>query len=156
MSFGWSTVPLNNTAELLLLNSTKYLKVWFPPGGIPVAPSIKAIQEIRAVTGVVSSALMTTERPLGVLGSSDKDRVSHSNLAKEGELIVDHEYLLLSLTIDRDLSCVLQICCNHTQLYSLSSTGHSTGVVATVIKCSAINDQVGCHQCEVSAKSHPL
>ena len=65
---GWSTVPLNNTAGLLLLTSTKYLKVWFPPGGIPVALSIKAVQEMIAVTGVVSSGLMTAVRPVGVLG----------------------------------------------------------------------------------------
>ena len=74
MSFGWSTVLLNNAAELLLLNSTKYLKVWFPPGGIPVAPSIKTIQEIRAITGVVSSAMMVTVRPLGASGGSEKGR----------------------------------------------------------------------------------
>ena len=52
---GWSTVALNNTAEVLLLTSTKYLKVWFSPGGIPVALPIKAIQEMLAVTGDVSS-----------------------------------------------------------------------------------------------------
>ena len=68
----WSTVVLNNTPELLSLTSTKYLKVWFPPGGIPVALPIKAIQEMTAVTGVVSSALMTTSRPLGALGGSVK------------------------------------------------------------------------------------
>ena len=72
MLVGWSTVVLNNTAELLLLTSTKYLKVWFPPGGIPVALSIKAIQEMTAVTGVVSSALMTTSRPLGASGGSEE------------------------------------------------------------------------------------
>ena len=156
MSFGWSTVPLNNTAELLLLTSTKYLKVRSLLGGIPIALSVKAIQEMTAVTGVASSTLMTTERSLGVLGGSEKDRVSHSNLAKEGELIVDHEILLLSLTIDRHLSCVLQIPCNQIKLHSLSSTGHSTGVVATVIKCSAINDQVGCHHYEVTVNCNPL
>ena len=74
MLVGWFTVALNNTAELLVLTSTKYLKVRFPPGGIPVALSIKAIQEMTAVTGVVSSALMTTSRPLGVLGGSEKYR----------------------------------------------------------------------------------
>ena len=70
MLVGWSTVALNNTAELLLLTSTKYLKVWLSPGGIPVALSIKAIQEMPAVTGVVTLVLMTTERPLGALGGS--------------------------------------------------------------------------------------
>ena len=65
MLVGWSTVALNNTAELLLVTSTKYLKVWFPPGGIPVALPIKAIQEITAVTGVVLSASMTASRPPG-------------------------------------------------------------------------------------------
>ena len=72
MSVGWSTVALNNTAALLLLTSTKNLKVWFPPGRIPVALSIKDIQEMTAVTGVVSSALMTTVRPLGGLGGPEK------------------------------------------------------------------------------------
>ena len=74
MSVGCSTVVLNNTAELLLLTSTKYLKVWFPPRGIPVALPIKAIQEMTAVTvtGVVSFALMTTSRSLGALGGSEK------------------------------------------------------------------------------------
>ena len=76
VAFGWSTVRLNNTAELLLLTSTKYLKAWFPPGGIPVALSIKAVQEMTAVTGVVSSALMTTVRPLGASGGSEKGRVA--------------------------------------------------------------------------------
>ena len=74
MLVGWSTVALNNTAELLLLTSTKYLKVWFPPGGIPVALPIKAIQKMTAVTGVLSSALMTTSRPLGALGGSEEYR----------------------------------------------------------------------------------
>ena len=78
MLVAWSTAPLNNTAELLLLTSTKYLKVWFPPGGIPVALSIKAVQEMIAVTGVVSSALMTTVRPLGVLGGPEKGRFAQS------------------------------------------------------------------------------
>ena len=78
MLVGWSTVPLNNTAELLLLTTTKYLKVWFPPGGIPVALSIKA-QEMMAVTGDVSSALMSTVRPVGVLGRSEKSRVTQSD-----------------------------------------------------------------------------
>ena len=72
MLVGCSTVALNNTAELLVLTSTKYLKVWFPPGGIPVALFIKAIQEMTAVTGAVSSAFMTTSRPLGVLGGSEE------------------------------------------------------------------------------------
>ena len=70
MLVGWSTVALNNTAELLLLTSTKYFKVWFPPGGILVAMSIKAIQEMTAVTGVATLVLMTTERPQGALGGS--------------------------------------------------------------------------------------
>ena len=74
MLVGWSTVVLNNTAELLLLISTMYLKVWFPPGGIPIALPIKAIQEMTTVTGVVSSALMTTSRPLGALGGSENYR----------------------------------------------------------------------------------
>ena len=65
---GWFTVALNNTAELLLLTSTKYLKVWFPPGGIPVALSIKAIQEMAAVTGDVSFGVMTTLNPLSISG----------------------------------------------------------------------------------------
>ena len=72
MLVGWSTVALNNTAELLLITSTKYLKVWSPPGGIPVALSIKAIQEMTAVTGAVSSAFMTTSRPSGALGGSEE------------------------------------------------------------------------------------
>ena len=71
MLVGWSTVPLNNIGELLLFTSTKYLKVWFPPGGIPVALSIKAIQEMTAVTGVVSSALMSTVRPEGASGGPE-------------------------------------------------------------------------------------
>ena len=78
MLVGWSTVALNNTAELLL-TSTKYLKVWFPPGGIPVALFIKAIQEMTAVTDVVSFALMTTSRPVGALGISEKYR-SHRGM----------------------------------------------------------------------------
>ena len=79
MLVGWSTVPLNNTAELLLLTSTKYLKVWSPPGGIPVALIIKAVQEMIAVTGVVSFVLMTTVRPLGASGGSEKGRVAQSD-----------------------------------------------------------------------------
>ena len=74
MLVGWSTVVLNNTPELLLLTSTMYLKVWFPSGGVPVALSLKAIQEMTVVTGVVSFALMTTSRPLGALGGSEKYR----------------------------------------------------------------------------------
>ena len=72
MLVGWSTVALNNTAELLVFTSTKYLKVWFPPGGIPVALSIKAIQKMTAVTGVVSPAAMRTPRLSGALGGSEK------------------------------------------------------------------------------------
>ena len=68
MLVGWSTVALNNTAELLLLTFTKYLRVWFPPGGIPVALSIKVIQEMTAITGIVSSVLTSTSRPLGAFG----------------------------------------------------------------------------------------
>ena len=68
---GWSTVALNNTAEVLLLTSTKYLKVWLPLGGIPVALSINAIQEMTAVTGDVSFGLMTADRPVGALGDSE-------------------------------------------------------------------------------------
>ena len=67
---GWSTVALNNTAEVLLLTSTKYLKVWAPPGGIPVALSIKTVQEMLAVTGDVSFGLMTADRSMGALGVS--------------------------------------------------------------------------------------
>ena len=67
---GWSTVALNNTAKVLLLTSTKYLKVWSSPGGIPVALSINAIQEMLAVTGDVSFGLMTADRPMGALGGS--------------------------------------------------------------------------------------
>ena len=67
---GWSTVAQNNTAEVLLLTSTKYLKLVFPPGGIPVALSSNAIQEMTAVTGIVSSDLMTTDRPVGPAGRS--------------------------------------------------------------------------------------
>ena len=73
MLVGWSTVALNNTAELLVLTSTKYIKVWFTPDRIPVALSIKAIQEMIAVTGVVSFASITTVRPLGALGSSGSE-----------------------------------------------------------------------------------
>ena len=70
---GWSTVALNSTsAELFLSTSTKYLKVWSPPGGIPVALSIKAVQEMTAVTGIMSSDFMPTDRPLGTLGGSEK------------------------------------------------------------------------------------
>ena len=72
MLVGWSTVALNNTAELLLLTSTKYLKVWFLPEGIPIVLPVKAIQEMTAVTGVESFALMTTSRPLGAVGGSEK------------------------------------------------------------------------------------
>ena len=67
---GWSTVALNNTAEVLLLTCTKYCSVEFPPGGIPVALSIKAVQEMTAVTGDVSFGLMTADRPLGASGDS--------------------------------------------------------------------------------------
>ena len=72
MLVGWSTVALNNTAELLLLTSTKYLKVWFPPGGIPVASAIKAVQEMSAVNGIVLLDIISTVRPLGALGGSEK------------------------------------------------------------------------------------
>ena len=65
---GWSTVVLNNIAELLLLTSTKYLKVSSPPGGIPVALSIKAIQEMAAITGDVSFGVTTTLKPLSISG----------------------------------------------------------------------------------------
>ena len=68
---GWSTVALNNTAEVLIPTCTKYLKVWFPPGGIPVALSIKGFQEMTAVTGDVLLGVMTTDRPLGALGGSE-------------------------------------------------------------------------------------
>ena len=67
---GWSTLILNNTAEVLLLTSTKYLNVWFPTGGILVALSIKGNQEITAVTGLVSSGLMTAVTLLGASGGS--------------------------------------------------------------------------------------
>ena len=62
----------------------------------------------------------------------------------------------LRLTIDRHLSCILQISYNHTKLHFLSPTGHSTGVVATVIICSTINGQVGHHPCEVTVNCDPL
>ena len=65
---GWSTVALNNTAELLLLTSMKYLNVWSPSGGIPVALSIKAIQEMLAVTSDVLFGVMTTLKPLSISG----------------------------------------------------------------------------------------
>ena len=65
---GWSTVVLNNIAEVLLLTSTKYLNVWFSSGGIPVALSSKTIQEMTAVTGEVSSSVMTTPKPLSISG----------------------------------------------------------------------------------------
>ena len=68
---GWSTVVQNNTAEVLLLTSTKYVKFGFPPGGIPVALSIKAIQVMTAVTGDMLLGVMTTDRPLGALGGSE-------------------------------------------------------------------------------------
>ena len=70
---GWSTVVLNNTAEVLLLTSTKYLKVGFPPGGFPVYMelSITGIQSMTAVTGAVSLELMSADNPLGVLGRSE-------------------------------------------------------------------------------------
>ena len=58
VSFGWFTVALNNTAKVVSLTTTKYVKVLFRPVGIPVAFSINAIQEMSAVTGVVSSGLM--------------------------------------------------------------------------------------------------
>ena len=88
---GWSTVALNNTAEVLLLTSTKYLKVWFSPGGIPVALPIKAIQEMTAVTGDVSSGLMTADSSLGGAGRPKEGqrqksvvRSSQNSLATEG------------------------------------------------------------------------
>ena len=68
---GWSTVALNNTVEVLLFTSTKYLKVWFSPEGIPVALSVKAIQVMTAVTGDVSLGVMITDRPLGALGGPE-------------------------------------------------------------------------------------
>ena len=68
---GWSTVALNNTAEVLLLTSTKYVKFGFPPGGIPVVVPIKAVQEMTAVTGDVSLSLMIADRLLGALGGSE-------------------------------------------------------------------------------------
>ena len=82
---GWSTVALNNTAEVLLLTSTKYLNVGFPPGGIPVALFINAIQEMLAVTGVVSYGVMIADRPLSALGDSAlNDRINmalHSHVS---------------------------------------------------------------------------
>ena len=70
---GWSTVVQNNTAEVLLLTLTKYLKVRFPPRGIPVYMelSIKGIQSMTTVTGAVSLELMTADNPLGALGGSE-------------------------------------------------------------------------------------
>ena len=78
---GWSTVALNNTAEVLLLTFTKYLKAWFPPGGIPVTLSAKAVQEMTAVTGDVSFGVMIADRPLGALGGSElNDRTTHCSV----------------------------------------------------------------------------
>ena len=70
---GWSTVVQNNTAEVLLLTSTKYLNVGFPPGGIPVYMelSIKGIQSMTAVTGDVSLDMTAADNPLGALGDSE-------------------------------------------------------------------------------------
>ena len=70
---GWSTVVQNNTVEVLLLTSTKYLKVGFPPRGIPVYAElfIKGIQSMTAVTGDMSLDMMTADNPLGALGGSE-------------------------------------------------------------------------------------
>ena len=65
-----STVVQNNTAEVLLLTCTKYLKLWFPPRGIPVTLSVNTIQEMTAVTGIESLDVMTVDRPIGALGIS--------------------------------------------------------------------------------------
>ena len=74
---GWSTVVQNNTAEVLLLTSTKYLKLVFPPGGIPVALFINAIQEMLALTGAVLYGVMIADRPLSALGGSAlNDRIN--------------------------------------------------------------------------------
>ena len=62
---GWSTVALNNTAEVLLLTDTKYLKGRYSSGESTGAFSNKGIQEMFAVTGVVPSGVITTDRPSG-------------------------------------------------------------------------------------------
>ena len=102
---GWSTVALNNTAEVLLLTSTKYLKVWFPPGGIPVTLSAKAVQEMTAVTGDVSFGVMIADRPLGALGGSElNEKTTHAQCV----LAAKHCGKVYSeLTIDKHLSSVL-------------------------------------------------
>ena len=61
---GWSTVALNNTAKMLLLTSTKYPKGRYSTGSIG-AFSKKDIQEMLAVTGIVPSGVMATDRPSG-------------------------------------------------------------------------------------------
>ena len=62
---GWSTVVQNNTAEVLLPTDTKYLKGWYSSGGSTGAFSNKGIQEMFAVTGVMPSGVITTDRPSG-------------------------------------------------------------------------------------------
>ena len=151
---GWSTVVLNNTAEVLLLTSTKYLNIGFPPGGIPVELIIKAVQEITAVTGNVSYGVMTADRPLGALGGSAlNDKIAHG-LGMLAAKQRDEVYSVL--TIDKHLGGVLQIPCNYIKLHSPCPTDHSTGVVATVVQCGIGNGQVGHHQCEITDNCEPL
>ena len=68
---GWSTVSVNNTVDMLLRTSTQYHKIRAPPGGIPVALLTKGNQVILAVTGLVSSGLMTAVTLLGASGVSE-------------------------------------------------------------------------------------
>ena len=62
---GWFTMVLNNTAKKVLLTSTKYLKGLYSSGESTRAFSNRGIQEIFAVTGVVPSGVITTDRPSG-------------------------------------------------------------------------------------------
>ena len=82
--FGWSTLSVNNTAEVLLLTSMEYLKAWVSPGGIPVALPIKDNQEITVVTGLVSSGLMIAVTLLGKSGGSEQNIRQVDNILLEG------------------------------------------------------------------------
>ena len=151
---GWSTVALNNTAEVMLLTSTKYLNIGFPPGGIPVALFIKAVQEMTVVTGNVPYDVMTADRPLGALGGSAlNDRIAHG-LCMLAAKQCDEVYSVL--TIDKHLGGILQIPCNYIKLHSPCPTGRSTGVVATIVQCGIVNGQVGHHHCEITDNCEPL
>ena len=80
---------------------------------------------------------MTADRPLGALGGSAlNDRIAHG-LCMLAAKQCDDVYSVL--TIDKHLSGVLQIPCNYFKLNSPGPTGHSTGVVATVIQCGISN-----------------